>query len=62
MPCSNIAASMIAAELLPGMPKVSSGIIAVPVTTLLAVSGAAIPSSEPWPNSSGVFDQRFASL
>ena len=41
---------------LPGMPSVSAGISEPPVTALLAVSGAATPSCEPWPNSSGCFD------
>ncbi len=44
------------------MPSPSSGTSAVPVTTLFAHSGAATPSTEPLPNSSGCFDQRFASL
>ena len=51
-----------AAELEPGMPKLSSGTKAVAVTTLLAASGAATPSGEPLPNSSGCFDQRLASV
>src|SRR3954447_9579179 len=50
-----------AAELDPGMPRLSSGTNAVAVTTLFAVSGAATPSGEPCPNSSGYFDQRLAS-
>ena len=54
--------SSTAAELEPGMPKLSSGISAVLATTLFAVSGAATPSSEPLPNFSGSFDQRRASL
>ena len=51
-----------AAELEPGMPKLSSGTKAVAVTTLLADSGAATPSGEPLPNSSGCLDQRLASV
>ncbi len=45
-----------------GMPKLRSGISVVLATVLLAVSGAATPSSDPLPNFSGVFDQRRASL
>ena len=37
-----------------GMPKESSGISVVLATVLLAVSGAATPSGDPLPNSSGV--------
>ena len=40
----------------PGMPKVKSGIKVAPVTALLADSAAAIPSTEPLPNSSLCFD------
>ena len=43
------------------MPRLSSGTSAVAVTTLFAASGAAMPSGEPLPNSSGCLDQRFAS-
>ncbi len=43
------------------MPKLSKGTKAVAVTTLLADSGAATPSGEPLPNSSGCLDQRLAS-
>jgi hypothetical protein len=44
-----------------GMPRLNSGTSAVAVTTLFAHSGAATPSGDPFPNSSGAFDQRFAS-
>ena len=54
--------SSTAAEFEPGMPKLRSGISAVLATVLLAVSGAATPSSDPLPNFSGSFDQRLASL
>ena len=50
-PCRVSAASMIAAAALPGMPRVSSGIIAVPVVAFFDASGAASPSSTPVPNS-----------
>ena len=33
-----------------------------PVTELAPASGAETPSGDPFPNSSGCFDQRFASL
>ena len=51
-----------AVEFEPGMPKVSVGTSAVHATVLLAASGAATPSGEPLPNSSGRRDQRRASL
>ena len=44
------------------MPKAKVGTIAPPVAELLAASDPAIPSGAPLPNSSGVFDQRLASL
>src|SRR6476646_470250 len=40
----------------PGIPMVNNGTIAPPVSELLAASGAATPSIEPLPNSSGVLD------
>ncbi len=43
-----------------GMPSASSGIMAVPVTALLAVSGPATPAMAPWPNSSGWRENRFS--
>ncbi|EJW93306.1 hypothetical protein EVA_18586 [gut metagenome] len=46
----------------PGIPRVSKGIRVAPVTALLAASAAAIPSTEPCPNSSGCFDMFFAVL
>ena len=46
----------------PGMPRVSRGIRVAPVTALLADSAAAIPSTEPWPNSSGCLDMFLAVL
>ena len=51
-----------AAELEPGIPKTKVGTRVVAVTVLLAASGAAMPSADPLPNSSGDFDQRLASL
>ncbi len=54
--------SSTAVEFEPGMPKVSVGTSAVQATVLLAASGAAMPSGEPLPNSSGRADQRRASL
>src|SRR5262249_47072030 len=42
------------------MPKLKSGISAVDAQVLFEVSGAAMPSSEPLPNFSGVLDQRLA--
>ncbi len=47
---------------LPGMPRARVGTMAPPVAELFAASGPAIPSIQPDPNSSGVFDQRLASL
>ena len=52
---------MTAAEAEPGTPKRRVGTSAVPWSELLAVSGAATPSIEPLPNSSGRLDQRLAS-
>ena len=46
----------------PGIPSANVGTIAPPVAELFAASLPAIPSGEPFPNSSGFFDQRFASL
>ena len=45
---------------LPGMPSVSSGTMAPPVSALLAPSGAATPSIAPWPNSCGCLDTAFS--
>ena len=53
---------MMAAEFEPGTPRASVGTRSPPCTALFAVSGAATPSIEPFPNSSGRFDQRRASL
>ena len=47
---------------LPGMPKVSMGIRLPPTTPLLAASAEHTPSMAPFPNSSGVFETRRASL
>ena len=44
------------------MPMVSSGTIAPPVSELLAASGAATPSIEPLPNSSGCLEVRLAMM
>ena len=46
---------------LPGIPKANVGTIAPPVAALFAASAPAIPSIDPFPNSSGFFDQRLAS-
>ncbi len=46
----------------PGIPSVSIGISVAPVTALFPVSDAMIPSKEPFPNSSGSLDARWASL
>ena len=46
----------------PGMPSVNRGISVAPVTALLADSAAAMPSTEPLPNSSGCLDMFFAVL
>ena len=51
-----------AAELELGIPRLSIGTSAVQATVLLAASGAAMPSGEPFPNSSWCRDQRRASL
>ena len=52
----------LAVEFDPGMPRLSSGTSAVAVTTLLADSGAAMPSGDPFPNSSGCLDIRFSHM
>lgn len=44
----------------PGIHNVNNGINVAPVTALLAASAAAIPSIEPFPNSSGCFADFFA--
>jgi hypothetical protein len=59
-PHSTSAASRIAVVPLPGMPRVSSGTSAPPVSALLAPSGAATPSMAPWPNSSGCLETAFS--
>ena len=56
------AESMMATVPSPGMPKVSRGIRVAPVTALLAASAAAMPSTEPCPNSSGCLDMFLAVL
>ena len=43
------------------MPNAKVGTIAPPVAALLAASAPAIPSTEPFPNSSGFLDHLFAS-
>ena len=55
-------ARITAAVGLPGIPKAKVGTIAPPVAELFAASDPAIPSIEPFPNSSGVLDHLFASL
>jgi hypothetical protein len=45
----------------PGIPSAKVGTIAPPVAALLAASAPAIPSIDPLPNSSGFFENRFAS-
>ena len=54
------AESRIAVAGIEGMPSASSGIIAVPVTALLAVSGPATPAIAPLPNSSGCLENFFS--
>jgi hypothetical protein len=44
------------------MPSASVGTMAPPVAELLAASDPATPSMAPFPNSSGLRDQRVASL
>ena len=53
--------SITAVVALPGIPSARVGTIAPPVAALLAASAPAIPSIEPLPNSSGFFENRFAS-
>src|SRR5690242_14297128 len=43
-----------------GIPRARSGIMAVPVTALFAVSGPATPAIAPLPNSSGRLEKRFS--
>jgi len=62
MPNTIIAARMTAAAPDPGTPRVRSGTMAPPSVALLAASGAARPSCDPWPNSSLFLEKRFASL
>ena len=59
-PVDHQSAEQDAAGARPGMPRVSNGIIAPPVSELLAASGAATPSIAPLPKLSGCFDVRFA--
>ncbi|MNC86401.1 hypothetical protein D3C83_20580 [compost metagenome] len=54
------AASRIAVVPEPGMPSVSSGTMAPPVSALFAPSGAATPSGTPVPNFSGCFENDFS--
>ena len=61
-PCIRKPPSSTAAEFELGMPRLSIGMSAVHATVLFAASGAAMPSGEPWPNSSLWRDQRRASL
>ena len=46
---------------LPGIPRAKVGTIAPPVAALFAASAPAIPSIEPFPNSSGFFENLLAS-
>ena len=55
------AESRIAVAGIDGMPSASSGIMAVPVVALLAVSGPATPAMAPLPNCSGCREKRFSS-
>ena len=59
-PHSTSAASSIAVVPEPGMPSVSSGTSAPPVSELFAPSGAATPSTAPLPNSCGRRDTAFS--
>ena len=54
--------SRIAVTASPGMPSVSSGIMAPPMPALLAVSLATTPSMVPLPNLSGVFERFLATM
>ncbi len=45
-----------------GMPSVISGIMALPMPALLAVSLATTPSTAPLPNSSGCLERFFAMM
>ena len=56
------ALSRMAITVSPGMPRVSMGIMAPPVTALLAASAARMPSMEPLPYSSGCLEARLLSL
>jgi hypothetical protein len=49
MPLASISQRMTAATALPGMPRVSMGMRAPPMTALLALSLAARPSTTPVP-------------
>ena len=53
MPCSRKAPIITAVAPLPGMPNVSSGIMAPPVEALMAELVEFSPSHDPLPNSSG---------
>ena len=59
-PWSRIAPKSMAAGGLPGIPMESKGIMAPPIQALLATSEAMMPSSEPFPNFSGVLEDFFA--
>src|SRR6185312_9393526 len=59
-PHSTSAASSTAVVPEPGIPSVSSGTSAPPVSELFAPSGAATPSTAPLPNSSGRRDTAFS--
>ena len=51
---------MTAIVALAGMPRVSSGMNDDVAAALFAVSGAATPSTAPWPNRSGCLDRFFS--
>jgi hypothetical protein len=60
MPRISNAPNNIAIDALAGIPMVSSGMNDDVAAALLAVSGAATPSTAPRPNRSGVLERRFS--
>ena len=61
IPCIKKTPNKTAAIVLPGIPRVSNGIMLGPETALLADSGAAIPSTIPVPHSSDLGERLFSS-
>ncbi|MOA66390.1 hypothetical protein D3C78_1931290 [compost metagenome] len=54
--------SRMAVTVSPGMPRVISGIMALPIPALLAVSLATTPSMAPLPNCSGCLERFLAMM